>query len=116
MVPSQVRDLLTDLLQRQREVEVPIAEPDDVVMEDPAEPCTSDSDLHTARTTIYFLLAFVAEHGRLEQQQGATHDLAMELNEVRASPTLPTFSTNVSELYSGAQSSPLTHFCRRFPV
>ncbi len=49
MVPSQVRDLLTDLLQRQREAEVPMAEPDDVAMEDPVEPCTSDSDLHSRK-------------------------------------------------------------------
>ena len=62
-----------------------------------------------ARTTIYFLPAFVAEHGRLEQQQGATQDLAKELNEVRASPTLPTF-------HSGARSSLLIYFCRRFLV
>lgn len=49
MVPSQVQDLVTDLLQRQREAEVPVAEADDVVMEDAAEPCTSDflgSDAH----------------------------------------------------------------------
>jgi len=42
VVPSQVQDLLTDLLQRQREAEVRIAEPDDMAMEDTAEPCTSD--------------------------------------------------------------------------
>jgi len=43
-VPSQVRDLLTDLLQRQREAEVLVAEPDDTVIEDAAEPCTLDFD------------------------------------------------------------------------
>ena len=46
MVPSQVRDLLTDLLQRQRQAEVPIAEPNDGAIEDEAEPCTSDLELH----------------------------------------------------------------------
>jgi hypothetical protein len=48
MVPSQVRDLLTDLLQRQREAEVPTMEPDPVT-EDAAEPCTSDSHLHAGK-------------------------------------------------------------------
>lgn len=47
VVPSQVRDLMADLLQRQREAEVPLAEAeaDDVAMEDAAErePCTSSS-------------------------------------------------------------------------
>lgn len=60
-----------------------------------------------------FLPAFVAEHGRLEQQQGATQDLAKELNEVRARAS---HCTNVSGLHSGAQSRLLTHTCRPFPV
>jgi hypothetical protein len=47
MVPSQVRDLMTDLLQRQRAAEVPVAdaEPGDVAMDDAAEPCSSDLNL-----------------------------------------------------------------------
>jgi len=58
MVPSQVRDLLTDLLQRQREAEVPIVEPDDVAMEDAAEPCTSDSDLYGRKHNNLFSTSF----------------------------------------------------------
>jgi hypothetical protein len=110
MVPSQVQDLLTDLLQRQREVEVPIVEPDDVAMEDAAEACMSESILRGRTQTPYFLLAFVAEYGRLEQQEGPTQDLAKELNEVRAPPT-----TNVLDLHSSAPLSPLTRIFRLYP-
>lgn len=35
------------------------------------------------RIATQVLPAFVAEHRRLEQQQGVTHELARELNEVR---------------------------------
>lgn len=42
-VPSQVQDLMADLLQRQREAEIPVAEAeaDDVAMED-IGPCASE--------------------------------------------------------------------------
>jgi hypothetical protein len=113
IVPSQVRDLLTDLLQRQREAEVPIVEPDDVAMEDATEPCTPNSGLRscTHGNSFYsFSTAFVAEHGRLEQQQGPTQELAKELNEVRLN------LHNLHNLHSRALSNLFIRGFRLSPV